>query len=101
MSFTQWFWKYGYFIVPLIFALIWFLGSEKFQNRGKVNPEIFQYFKTIEQQCAAEDFNNHSKACLELEKYKANCLKISSSCDSKSHYDLLIKLGYSLPPYLQ
>ena len=101
MSFMQWFWKYGYFIVPLIFALVWFLGSEKFQNRGKVNPEIFQAFKTIEQQCKEESFDNRSKACSELDKFNANCLKISASCDSKTHYDLLQKLGYELPSYLK
>lgn len=99
MSFMQWFWKYGYFVIPLIVALIWFATGEKFQNRNQVNPEVFEFIKKIDRQCDAENFDNQSKACSEIAKYKADCLKISSSCDSKSHYELLRKLGFDAPVY--
>lgn len=101
MTFMQWFWKYGYFIVPLIIALIWFLGSDKFHKRNAVNPEIFAQFEKIDADCSNERFNQQSQACVEILKYKAECVKISAHCDSRSHYDLLKKLDFALPPYYQ
>ena len=100
MDFTRWFWKYGYVIVPLILALVWFLNSEKFQTRDKVNPEVFAHFKDIERQCQQESFGNHSVNCEKIENHNKDCLKISVSCDSRSYYEFLQGLGYSLPPYL-
>ncbi|MDX1812717.1 MAG: hypothetical protein R3240_12250 [Gammaproteobacteria bacterium] len=101
MGFMQWFWKYGYFIVPLIIALAWFISSDKYQNRNNINPGVFAYFKQVDKQCQAESFDQRSAACLQIEKFEKDCLKVSVSCDSQKHYDLLLKLGYQPPPYYQ
>ncbi len=100
MNFSQWFWKYGYLLIPLVLALGWFISSEKFQNLGDVNPAIFDFFAVVDQQCENETFDTRSANCLEIEKFKANCQRISSDCDSRSYYDLLVKLGYQAPAYL-
>lgn len=99
MSFSQWFWKYGYFVVPLILAILWFFSSEKFLKRDDVNSEIFSYFKEIEQDCKSETFDKRSSNCAAIEKHKTECQKISAACDSKTYYDFLQKLGYKLPSY--
>lgn len=100
MSFNQWFWKYGYLVIPLFLALAWFVTGEKFQNQDKVNPEIFEYFKKVDQECTGQNFDKLPKQCAEIHKYKDQCSKLSASCDSKTFYDLLLRLNYPLPSYL-
>ncbi len=99
MSFSQWFWKTGYIVVPLLVALIWFFAAGKSSRDDPVNPAVFKAFNEIEQNCRQQVFDQQSEACRKIDQYKKDCLKISAACDSRTFYDFLSKLGYSLPAY--
>jgi len=99
-NFSQWFWKFGYLLlIPAVILLFWLSNSDERENQNNVNPEVFEVFKEIEQNCRAEPFNEQSDKCTQVFKYQQDCKQLSSSCNSKTFYDRLKGLGYTLPNY--
>jgi len=100
MNFSQWFWKYGYIaIIPVILIGVWMSSSSERSNQSNVNPEVFMVFQKIEEACHAENFNNQSAPCIEIEKYKKECKKFSVECNSLTFYELLKQQNYPMPVY--
>ena len=102
MNFSQWFWKYGYIlIVPVVLSFFWFSGSDEREDQGHVNPEVFSYFKQIENDCNAEGFDQQSTLCTKIYKHKKECKQVTRKCNSLTYYKFLKSNGFELPKYYQ
>ena len=102
MSFSQWFWKYGYIlIVPVTLLIFWFSGSDERGDQSHVNEAVFTTFSKIEKDCNAEDFDNQSATCSKIYKHKSECKQVTRKCSSLTYYQFLKDIGYDLPPYYQ
>jgi len=102
MSFSRWFWKYGYLlIIPVALLFFWFDGSAERDAQGYVNPEVFSAFDKIETDCNAEDFDQQSASCASIYRFKKECTQVTKKCNSLTYYEFLKSSGFTLPVYYQ
>ena len=99
---SHWFWRYGYIVVvPIILLVVWVAKSDDRENQNNVNPEVFVFFKEVEEACRSVSFDEQTEECLKIEVYQKDCKLFSSKCNSLSFYTLLKNLKYQVPQYYQ